>query len=471
MLALPLPEKPPPMPDAPPTNSPIVAAYRQRTPGSLRLWQQARNVFPGGIVHDSRHMHPYPIYVARAEGPRKWDVDGNEYIDYYGGHGSLILGHAHPSFKDAVARQAALGSHFAACHELELEWGRLVQRLVPSAERVRFTASGTEANLMAIRLARAFTGRSKLVRFKNHFHGWQDHVAFGSKHQATTDNVPGILKGIIDAVIVADPAKPEAVRAVLESDPDIAAVIAEPTGASSGQIPLGRDFSAMLRDATAKRGIVLIFDEVVTGFRVSPGGAQAMWGITPDLTSLAKILAGGLPGGAVVGRKDILDHLDFGEAAARGFVKIPHQGTFNANPMAAAAGIAALTRVAENGVCETAAARGASLRRQWNRVFAEERVPWAAYGVASTTYVFTNPEGLDVDPEAFDSARYPLGAFEKAADHPAVPRLRLALMLGGVDLSGKIGAITSVVHNEDDIAATAEAMRGAIRMLKDESAL
>jgi glutamate-1-semialdehyde 2,1-aminomutase len=127
--------------------------------------------------------------------------------------------------------------------------------------------------------------------------------------------------------------------------------------------------------------------------------------------------------------------------------------------------------VAEDGVCETAAARGLSLRRQWNRVFAAEKVPWAAYGVASSTYVFTNPGGLEVNPEAFDPALYPLAAFEKAADHPAVPLLRLALMLEGVDLSGKIGAMTSAVHGEDDIAATAEAMRGAIRMLKDESAL
>jgi glutamate-1-semialdehyde 2,1-aminomutase len=459
------------MPDAPPTNSPIVSAYRQNTAESFRLWRDARNVFPGGIVHDSRHMAPYPIYVARAQGSRKWDVDGNEYIDYYGGHGSLILGHAHPSFLAAVAGQAALGSHFAACHTLELEWGRLVQRMVPSAERVRFTASGTEANLMAIRLARAFTGRTKLMRLKNHFHGWQDHVAFGSKFQAAGEAVPGILKGIIDAVIVVDPGDSGAVRQLLESTDDVAAVILEPTGASSGQMPLRREFAAMLRDVTSRRGIVLIFDEVVTGFRVSPGGAQAAWGILPDLTSLAKILSGGLPGGAVVGRKDILDLLDFEEAVSRGFKKIPHQGTFNANPVSAAAGIAALTHVADHGASATAAERGESLRRQWNRVFAEEGVPWAAYGLASSTYVFTNPEGLTIDPASFDPALYPLALFEKAADHPAVPRLRLALMLEGVDLSGKVGAITSAAHTEDDIAATAEAMRRAIRMLKNEAAL
>jgi len=304
------------------TNSQIVAAFEQRTPMSKARHLEAREVFPSGIVHDSRHMKPYPLTIERAEGAWKWDTDGNKYIDYFGGHGSLILGHAHPSMVAAVTRQLSLGTHPAACHDLELEWGQLIQRLVPSAERVRFTSSGTEANLMAIRLARAFTGRNKLVRFKNHFHGWQDHVAFGSMY-AGTENVPGIIDGIIENVIVADPADPRAVRETLEMDDDIAAVILEPMGAVSGQVPLGRDFVKMLRDVTKTHGIVLIFDEVVTGFRVSPGGAQADMGLLPDLTALAKILSGGLPGGAVCGRRDIMQLLDFEAAEIHGFEKIP----------------------------------------------------------------------------------------------------------------------------------------------------
>ena len=161
------------------TNSTIIAAYRQRTASSEALATRARRVLPSGIVHDSRHMDPYSIYVNRAEGARKWDVDGNEYVDYYGGHGALILGHNDPRVIDAAQRQLNLGTHYAACHELELRWAELVQQLIPCAERVRFTSSGTEANLMALRLARAYTGKSKLVRFKGHFHGWQDHVTFG----------------------------------------------------------------------------------------------------------------------------------------------------------------------------------------------------------------------------------------------------------------------------------------------------
>ena len=162
-----------------PTNSPIVAAYRERTGGSARLAQRALEIFPSGIVHDSRRLDPYEIYVTHAAGARKWDVDGNEYVDYYGGHGALLLGHSHPLVVGAVQAQLTRGTHYAACHELEVQWGELIKSMVPCAERVRFTSSGTEANLMAFRLARAFTGKSKLVRFKGHFHGWQDHSAFG----------------------------------------------------------------------------------------------------------------------------------------------------------------------------------------------------------------------------------------------------------------------------------------------------
>lgn len=460
------------MPDTPAaTNSPTVARFRERTPTSAALHDEARELFPSGIVHDSRHMDPYPVYVERAEGARKWDADGNAYIDYYGGHGALLLGHAHPSLQAAVAGQAALGTHPAACHRLEMEWAGLVKRLIPSAERVRFTSSGTEANLMAIRLARAFTGRRKLVRFQGHFHGWQDHVAFGSKYHPGTAEVPGVLPGIVENVIVAPPGDPAALSDILAAEPDVAAVILEPTGASSGQVPLGKAFAEAVRELTAASGALLIFDEVVTGFRVSPGGAQALWGIRPDLTSLAKILAGGLPGGAVTGRRDVLELLDFEVAAERGFEKIPHQGTYNANPLSAAAGVAMLRQVADTDVVDRANAMGERLRRALNAAFADAGVPWAAYGLGSSSYVFTNPDGLDVDPLTFDPSDLSIPAMMKAGEHPAAKLFRLALMNEGVDVSGKPGAMTSAAHTDDDIAATGEAAARALRALKQEGAL
>jgi len=459
------------MPEIEPTNSPIITSYLERTPASRRLAEQARTVFPSGIVHDSRHMGPYPVYVERASGARKWDVDGNEYIDFYGGHGSLLLGHAHPAMTEAVAKQATLGTHPAACHELELEWGTLVQKLVPSAERVRFTSSGTEANLMAIRLARAATGKNKLVRFRGHFHGWQDHVAFGVQSHFDGTPTPGVLDGIAENVIIAPPDDIARTEEILTGDNDIAAVILEPTGASSGKIPLSREFVEKLRDITTNAGIILIFDEVVTGFRLSPGGLQSLWGIRPDMTALAKILAGGLPGGAITGRRDILDHLDFEAAEKQGFEKIGHQGTFNANPLSAAAGVAMLERVAETDACECAASAGEALRRGWNSVFSDMGIPWAAYGMKSNTYLFTNPDGLEINPLAFDPADHPMHIFTKSSGHSATDKLRIALMLNGVDLSGKMGALTSAAHTEGDINDSVQAMRDALIMVQAEGDL
>lgn len=459
------------MPDKSPTNSGIIAAYRERTAASEALASRAREVLPSGIVHDSRHLSPHPIYVNRATGSRKWDVDGNEYVDYYGGHGSLLLGHNDPRVTEAAHRQLDLGTHYAACHELELRWAELVQQLVPCAERVRFTSSGTEANLMALRLARAYTGKSMLVRFNGHFHGWQDHVAFGYDGHFDGSPTPGVLPGIAENVLIAPPDDLDATLALLGSRDDIAAVILEPTGASFGWAPLSRDFVAALREATARHGIVLIFDEVVTGFRVSPGGAQAHYGITPDLASLAKILAGGLPGGAVVGSKDILDLLDFEQAERSGREKIQHQGTFNANPVSAAAGIACLEIIAGGDACDRATARAQELQSMLNPVFVEEGVPWAAFGEHSAVYFFTNPGGIDIDPRSFDAGSLDADTLRTGGKHPATGKFRLALMLNGVDISGRPGGSTSCTHSAEDLERTTDAVRRSLRMLKDEGEL
>jgi glutamate-1-semialdehyde 2,1-aminomutase len=457
--------------DATHTNSTIIGRYRERTATSRSLAARARQVLPSGIVHDARHLDPYPIYVDRAAGAHKWDVDGNEYIDYYGGHGALILGHNDARVVEAVQRQLARGTHYAACHELELRWAELVQQLVPCAERVRFTSSGTEANLMAVRLARAYTGKPVLVRFKGHFHGWQDHVAFGYDGHFDGSPAPGVLQGIAENVLIAPPDDLDATLALLTGRDDIAAVILEPTGGSFGWMPMSRDFVAALRKTTAERGIVLIFDEVVTGFRVSPGGAQGHYGITPDLTSLAKILAGGLPGGAVVGRKPILDLLDFEQSELSGREKIQHQGTFNANPVSAAAGVACLEIIAGGEVCALATDRAQRLQSLINPIFAAEGVPWAAFGDHSAVYFFTNPDGIDIDPVRFDAGSMPAERLRTGGKHPAAGKFRLALMINGVDISGRPGGSTSCKHSDEDLEHTAQAVRKAIVMLKDEGEL
>jgi glutamate-1-semialdehyde 2,1-aminomutase len=449
------------------TNSQIIAAYRDRTPRSRALANEARELFPSGITHDSRRTLPYGIYVDRAEAGRKWDVDGNEYVDFFGGHGALLLGHGRREVMDAVAAQLARGTHFGANHELEVRWGRLVREMVPAAEIIRFTSSGTEANLLALRLARAYTGRTKIVRFRHHFHGWQDHVAFGVANHFDGTPTPGVLADIAANTILAPADDIAETSRILESRDDIAAVILEPTGASFGQLPLDPDMLVALREITAERGIILIFDEVVTGFRVSPGGAQAHFGVTPDLVSLAKILAGGLPGGAICGRADIMELLDFDAAAEKGFEKIGHQGTYNANPPSAAAGVAALEIIKSGDACDTANTQAAKLRGLCNEVFADEGVPWACYGTFSSFYFFLNPEGITIDPASF--APEAIGHAALATKSPLNDKLRLALLVNGVDIPGKPGGIVSAAHDDRDIADTADAVRAAVRMLRAEA--
>ena len=459
------------MPDTSTTNSPIIAAYCAATPGSASRARQAAELFPSGITHDSRYIEPYGLYIARAQGPRKWDVDGRCYVDYFGGHGALLFGHCHPEIMAAVHAQLDRGTHFGASHELEIEWAECVKALIPSAERVRFTSSGTEATLMAVRLARAFTGKPKLVRFNHHFHGWHDHMTSG--HSSHFDGTPTV--GVLDAVagnVLLCNQNDEAglARLLAQHAGEIAAAIIEPTGANGGKLPIDPDFLHALRRLTAEHGVLLIFDEVVNGFRVAPGGAQEAYGIRPDLTTLAKILAGGLPGGAVTGRKDILDLLDFQITRGAGKEKIAHPGTFNANPLSAAAGIAALRLVRDTDACARANRFGEDLRRGINEVFEEERVPWAAYGTFSSLELFSNPEHIAITPTRFDPLDYPLASFR--AERPAlVHKLRLAMMLHGVDLNSHPGGVISATHGEPELADTVAAMRHAVHMLKAEGEL
>ena len=219
-------------------SSPIVEAYRQRTPGSASLFEEARAVFPSGVTHDSRFLQPYGIYATKALGSRKWDVDGNEYVDYSGGHGALLLGHSHPEVSAAVQQALDLGTHFGNNHEREIQWARVIQRLIPRADQIRFTSSGTEATHMAIRLARAYTGKSKIVRLQGHFHGWHDHMTSGYSSHHDGSPTLGVLPSLAENIILLPPNDIDCVSATLASDDDISAIILEPTGSNFGMVPL-----------------------------------------------------------------------------------------------------------------------------------------------------------------------------------------------------------------------------------------
>ena len=452
------------------SNSAIIARYQELTPKSAELAQQAKGLFPSGITHDSRAISPYGIYCTDGTGPRKHDVDGREYVDYFGGHGALILGHSHPKMVEAVVRQAGKGTHFGANHPLELEWGALVQKLIPSAERVRFTSSGTEATHLALRLARAYTGKTKLIRFRNNFHGWHDHMTSGYSSHYDGSPTVGVLPGVAENVVLLPLNDLDALAAALRSQPDIAAAFIEPTGASFGRIPVKREFLDGLRALTAEHGVLLVFDEVITGFRVSPGGAQAHYGIKPDLTTMAKILAGGLPGGAVAGRKDVLEMLDFEATKQSGREKIQHQGTFNANPLSAAAGVAVLTEVARGEVTKSANDYAARMRAALTDVIVEAGVPMAVYGEFSGFHIFTNPKGRAISPRAFDP--FECEPDELKGTRPDLAqKLRLAMLCEGVDLAGWPGGMVSGVHGQAEFDHTVAAFARTLHLLKAEGEL
>jgi glutamate-1-semialdehyde 2,1-aminomutase len=440
--------------------------YVDAHPGSARLADRASAVLPNGVTHDSRYLRPFQLAVSRAAGARKWDVDGKEYVDYVMGHGALLLGHNHPVVLEAAAAQLARGTHYGASHELEVRWAEEVVRLVPSAEVVRFTSSGTEATLMALRLARTFTGKPGLLKFTRHFHGWHDYVIAGSRY-AGGATPPGIPGATLESVVVVEP-EIGAVREAIAARGDIGAVILEPAGASSGGVGLPSGFLQDLRSICTAEGIVFIMDEVVTGFRWSPGGIQQREGVTPDLTTLAKILAGGLPGGAVAGRREIMEHLAF-SPGGNGKAKVGHPGTFNANPLSASAGVACLGQLGDGALQDAASATAAQLRAGMNSVLCSLGLPGVAYGQRSDLHVVLGA-GSVPEPADYHTNDVPASVIDEGSPSETLRLLQLAMLNRGVHLFGASGFV-SAVHSDDDIAHTLDAWEGSLIALRAEGVL
>ncbi|MHB8674497.1 MAG: aspartate aminotransferase family protein [Candidatus Limnocylindrales bacterium] len=306
----------------------LLDAYLERTPRSCELFERATRSLPGGSTRTTVYSAPYPPYIAAGEGLTLRDVDGNVYRDFLGNYTALILGHAHPAVVAAVESQVRRGSAFAAPTETEIELAEELRRRLPSLERLRFTNSGTEATMFAIRAARAFTARPLVATFEHSYHGTHDGVMAG------TPGVPAALSGLVVELPWEDADGVE--RALRGRERDLAAIIIEPVQGAGGVRAASSDFLAFLRSFADRHGALLIFDEIIA-FRVGLHGAQGAFGVRPDLTTLGKIIGGGYALAAFGGRADVMDLFD-----ARRAGSLSHGGTFNGNPVAAAAGLATL---------------------------------------------------------------------------------------------------------------------------------
>ena len=423
-------------------------------PGSATRHQKASDIFPDGVTHESRRQHPFQLYYTHAEGSHKYDVDGNRIIDYWSGHGSLILGHSHPSVIEAVVNQMGKGTHLGGSTDLEMNWANHVIDLIPCAEKVRFHSSGAEATMMAIRMARAYTGKSKIVKFQNHFHGWSDYLVAGN------NGTGGIPQQTLDTMIVLQPNDIGIVESALEKDTDIAAIIIEPTGAHMGLEPVSPSFLSDLRSLTLEKEIVLIFDEVVTGFRVSKGGAQEYYGITPDLTTLAKILGGGLPGGAVTGKSEIINMLETtDDPDHNNSRRIAHNGTFNANPISASAGITALGILKSEPINERATGMGTRLKKELNRLLTKLEIPGCASGVSSLIHLRLGVDHTCDGEVCMANSNTPSDINQNA-------QLNLALQNNGIHSGNRF--IVSSQHSEQDIDDTIIAMEKSLLEVRDQ---
>lgn len=444
-----------------------LTSYVEQRPQCKELFDRAQTNTAGGVGHDMRFTPPFPRYIERALGSRMWDVDGNEYIDYGMGNGACLLGHSPPEVLDAVRNALGNGLHFGMDHPLQVEWAGLIQQLIPSAERVRFVNSGTEASMLALRVARAFTKRTKVLRFEGHFSGWHDSVGKGAMAPFDESVSAGIPPATLDTIVVI-PADLDLVEETLRGDPDIAVVMLEPSGASWGRIPLSVDFNRELRRLTTDHGVLLIYDEVITGFRYSPGGYQGLVGITPDMSILGKIMTGGLPGGALVGRADIMSLFDYtGDPHHDRYERIQHLGTFNANPLSAAAGMATLKQVA-TGQPQAQADRMATLLRDgMEEILERERVAGYAFGDSSGFHVYLEayPGSGATDRDAIrttDALRL------KGIPGNVVTAFQQNLQIRGVEVLSYTAGVTSSAHTEADINETLNTFEDTIRTLVRE---
>lgn len=436
--------------------------YLSRTQGSRALAASAAQFMPDGVSTDTRIFAPYGIYVARAEGTRKWDVDGNEYRDFFGGHGALMLGHAHPVVTAAVQQAVARGIQYAASAPQEVEWASLICQHVPTAEKVRFAASGSEATLLAMRMARAYSGRTKIMRVCAHYHGWHDFAVSGYAAQFDGSAAPGVLPEIAANTILVRHDDEDAMRAAIRQHADdLAAVILEPLGSHFGVVPTSDAFIRAAFDEARANGVLVILDEVVSGFRIAMGGYQAETGLRPDLTSMGKVAAGGMPGGLVCGRDEVMQVLSRdGRDRQDRPAKVFHQGTFTGNPVTATSAIETIRLLGDLDGCRRATETATVIRAQVQDLLLGMGTNWRCYGRYSAMHFL--PDAPDAEIGDMPAQVFQSRSIEK------LRLLRMALLVEGADISSRGSAFVSAVHDAQDGAAFIACLERAVTRMRAE---
>ncbi|MEN4006515.1 MAG: glutamate-1-semialdehyde 2,1-aminomutase [Methanobacteriaceae archaeon] len=417
---------------------------------SEELFNEAKNYLPGGVDSPVRAYKPFPFFAKHGKGSKIFDVDGNAYIDYCLAYGPLVLGHANYKIIGEVKKQLDEGTAFGVPTEKEIELAKLVIKKVPCAEMVRFVNSGTEATMSAIRLARAGNRKKKIIKFEGSYHGAHDSVLVKSGSGAVgLPDSPGIPDETTKNTVLIPFNDEEALTEVIEREGDqIAAVILEPVMGNIGCILPKEGYLKFLRDITAHNNIILIFDEVITGFRIAEGGAQEYFGVTPDLVTLGKILGGGFPMGALAGKKDLMEMI-----APSGSVY--QAGTFNGNPVSVTAGLAMLKEL-DSGFYNELNKKGNKMRTELENVLYDNSIDYKVTGIGSMFQVyFTGEEVHD-----YTSA--------KSADTEKFKQYFRELLKNGVFIppSQFECCFLSLVHNDEEIEKTLEIMDSALKLIK-----
>ncbi|MEW6543984.1 MAG: glutamate-1-semialdehyde 2,1-aminomutase [Nitrospirota bacterium] len=426
-----------------------------KTTRSQQLFAEAQRYIPGGVnspVRAFRSVGGQPLFIKKAKGARLYDVDGNSFIDYVLSWGPMILGHAPAPVVKAIARAAANGTSYGAPTELEVRLAKMIAAAVPSMEEVRLVSSGTEAVMSAIRLARAFTKRNKILKFEGCYHGHSDYLLAKAGSGLATLGIPdspGVPADFAKHTLTAPYNDLKTVQQLIQAHHrELACVILEPVAGNMGVVPPGDDFLHGLRELTRAHGILLIFDEVITGFRVHYGGAQTLYGISPDLTCLGKIIGGGLPVGAYGGKREIMRMI-----APAG--PVYQAGTLSGNPLAVTAGIETLTQLKKPGLYRKLEARAAELSEGLGEAAKKAGVPVTQTRVGSMLCTFFT-KGPVVD---YASARQ--------SDTQAYAKFFRRMLEQGVYLAPSQfeAAFLSTVHSAADIAHTIAGARAAFKSL------